>query len=1158
MVNFIYIKPENFITKIISSKIKLNDFESKIDSIKEFYTSYHAKTIEANSDIRSLLEKLGFLDFKIYEGEHLNQGRGRFDLAISEDENSRYNVLIELKSPNSLDMIEHKEAGDNLLKKSLYQAIYYYISDKNKNLFNNSSSNVKYLIITNYISWYFIRTSDIEKLNKIQSLPDINNVDTSLAYQKIEIYLRNITQANNLFIDDVEINYTSFNLKKIKDNDEQLSLFLKFLSPQYLLNKMDIVDKNNISKKFYQELFYIIGLQETTKKVLLPIDNDFSFISLIKEKLPSNLSKEEQFEYAMELVIIWINRILFIQLYSSILVKYNIINKPILNSETHYIFDDIDDLFFNILNKKENRPKLKKELNFDKIPYINSSLFQKSDIENKLNITIASLKSNKPVKIFPKTNIKNVPTDSEFIILEYFILFLNSYDIAVDDNFSDNSNNDLINASVLGMVFEKLNGYKDGAFFTPSYITEFMSKSTLETLIIEKFNSHGFIGDSINDIGDNITKKQLINAKEIFNSITICDPAIGSGHYLVSILNTMLLYKAKLGLFDNIDENQLSIVDDMLVINNIDDYNNSMIDKTVHKIYKELYESKQLIIENSLFGVDINPKSVYISRLRLWIELLKHTYFITKKELVLLPNIDINIRQGNSLLSKYLLNENFNSLFKADIFTNYKDLVKEYKNPKNNRIEIQDRIDDVKYKFDDDYENKNKFEWRYEFPEILDNNGKFVGFDLIIGNPPYIRQELIKELKPLLEENYEVYKSTSDLYTYFYELSFNLLKNDGIIALLSSNKFCRADYGYSLRKFLKDKTKIISIVDFEKQKQFKEATTDTLIFITQKRTQQDNDFSVLDHQLNQKYTMKQDELNYSHYSFMNNDSLQLYNKIRSKGTELKDWNVEIKRGILTGLNEAFVINQIKKDIIVSRDKKSSEIIVPVLRGADVNKYKVDFKNEYLMLLLQDTNISDYKEIEKHLELFKENLSPKKSKNQSLGRKKGSYKWFEFQDNTAYIDYFKQEKIIWQELTDKSNFTLDTNGYYTLAGTFIMTGTNLKYILSILNSKLIEWYFHSMANSSGTGTMQWKKTFVERLPIVKIDKKEQNKIISLVDLILSQNSDHNYSGLKQQIDEKVYQMYNLTSEEIELIENWYKDKFLKKKILNKVPKQGKLL
>ncbi|PUE63331.1 hypothetical protein B0174_11875 [Arcobacter caeni] len=677
-----------------------------------------------------------------------------------------------------------------------------------------------------------------------------------------------------------------------------------------------------------------------------------------------------------------------------------------------------------------------------------------------------------------------------------------------------------------------------------------MSKSTLETLIIEKFNSHGFIGDSINDIGDNISKKQLINAKEIFNSITICDPAIGSGHYLVSILNTMLLYKAKLGLFDNIDENQLSIVDDMLVINNIDDYNNSMIDKTVHKIYKELYESKQLIIENSLFGVDINPKSVYISRLRLWIELLKHTYFITKKELVLLPNIDINIRQGNSLLSKYLLNEDFNSLFKVDIFTNYKDLVKEYKNPKNNRIEIQDRIDDVKYKFDDDYENKNKFEWRYEFPEILDNNGKFIGFDLIIGNPPYIRQELIKELKPLLEENYEVYKSTSDLYTYFYELSFNLLKNDGIIALLSSNKFCRADYGYSLRKFLKDKTKIISIVDFEKQKQFKEATTDILIFITQKKTQKDNDFSVLDHQLNQKYTMKQDELNYSHYSFSNSENQTLINKINGLGTPLKDWNVKIKRGILTGLNEAFIINQQEKDTLISQDGKNKEVIVPILKGADVKKYKINFNNEYLLNIHNNPSIDieEYQKIKNHLNQFEQKLQTRSDKGSTI---------YNLRD-CKFISYFKQEKIIWQELTDKSNFTLDTNGYYTLAGTFIMTGTNLKYILSILNSKLIEWYFHSMANSSGTGTMQWKKTFVERLPIVKIDKKEQNKIISLVDLILSQNSDHNYSGLKQQIDEKVYQMYNLTSEEIELIENWYKDKFLKKKILNKVPKQGKLL
>lgn len=214
----------------------------------------------------------------------------------------------------------------------------------------------------------------------------------------------------------------------------------------------------------------------------------------------------------------------------------------------------------------------------------------------------------------------------------------------------------------------------------------------------------------------------------------------------------------------------------------------------------------------------------------------------------------------------------------------------------------------------------------------------------------------------------------------------------------------------------------------------------------------------------------------------------------------------------------FFFNKDEKDILISKDINSEEIIVPLIKGADVEKYKIDFKNEYLILALQNIKIKKYTLIEEHLETFKDKLKPKKSQKEKSGRKKGSYKWFEFQDNTAYINHFNEDKIIWQELTDKSNFTLDTNGYYTLAGTFIMTGTNLKYILAVLNSKVIEWYFHLMANSSGTGTMQWKKTFVERLPIPKIDKRTQNRIMKLVTDI-SEQDNHRYSDIKNRIDKK---------------------------------------
>jgi len=1148
MVNFEYIKPNNFIPRVIQSKIKVKIEHT--EAVKEFYNKYKNTTIEANSDIRSLLEQIGYLDYIVTEGESLSKGHGRFDLALGLEKDSGYKTLIELKIPNSSDMIEYKSNNENnFYKKAFYQAIYYYLSDDNSSLFNKDRTNIKYLVVTDYISWYFIETSEIEKLNKIEPFPNINSIDTAKAYKIIENYLKNIIVQNNLFQDDIVINYTSFYLKDIIEDKKQLELFLKYLSPKYLLDNLDIVDKNHITNKFYQELFYIIGLKENKKNILEPLDNKFSFIPLIKEKLPSSLSDNQKFEIAMELVLLWINRILFIQLYSSILVKYKIINKAILNSDTHYIFDDINDLFFNILNKKDRSSS---ELDFDKIPYINSSLFQEAEVEIKYNIYISNLHSRKIVDIYPYTNIKKSKKELEkkkLNILEYLILFLNSYDIAVDDNFSDSSDNDLINASVLGMVFEKLNGYKDGAFFTPSYITEYMTKNSIENLIIQKFKNNGLVGNTILEIRDNFRIKDLDIAKKLFNSITICDPAVGSGHFLVSALNSMLLYKAQLGLYENIKHDQLDIIDDMLIVKNIDDYDKDMQDTKVHSIYKELYQSKQQIILNSLFGVDINPKSVYISRLRLWIELLKHTYFTSKKELVLLPNIDINIKQGNSIISNIDLDEDFNTLFNIDIFNRYKELIVEYKNPLNDRSDIQEQIDLIKIELDENYDNKNKFEWRYEFPEVLDDNGKFIGFDIILSNPPYVRQELIKELKPILKDKYNIFTSTADLYTYFYELSLKLLKDKGILTIISSNKFCRADYGYNLRELLKDNTTFLSVVDFEKEKQFKEATTDTIIMILKKEKPNENVFNILDSKLNIKYSMKQSLLSSSNYSFANSNTLELYKKITTKGKPLKEWNIKIKRGILTGLNEAFVIDKITKNKLIEKDKNNSKIIVPILKGADIKKYSINFNNEYMINTHNNppVDIERYPSLKEYLNKYLIKLEKRSDRGDTI---------YNLRD-CNFINHFKDKKIIWQELTDKANFTLDVDNYYTLAGTFIMYGTNLEYIVAILNSKLIEWYFHLMANSSGTGTMQWKKTFVERLPIPKIDKETQQNIIKLVENILDSNST-NFFDIKNKIDKKIYEIYNLTNNEVEAIEQWYKIKFKKVVKKSKVIKKNEQL
>ncbi|NOQ32479.1 MAG: hypothetical protein GQ570_15335 [Helicobacteraceae bacterium] len=1156
MLNPKYTNPKNFISPIINHKIKIDNLDKKIDIVENFYQEYKDVEIETNSYIYSFLEKLFYADYKIFDGEKLANGNGVFDLAIADDINDRYKVLIELKNPRSNQMIQKKD----FFKKSFYQAIYYYLSDKQKTLFEHTEqSKVKYLIITNYVSWYFIRTSDIDALDKINRFPYINNAKVEHAYLSIENYFKNLKEETSL-LHEVDLSYASFDLNEIcSDNNvitkkENLTTFLKMLSPEYLLEKTDEVNKNKITNKFYKELLYILGLKEADTNFIEPLENNFSFYSLIQAELPSYLSNDEKYEIAMELIVIWINRILFIQLFSSVLVKYNILLEPILSTKNRYIFEDINTLFFKILNSEKRDENDNKELNFHKIPYINSALFQKTDIENRFNLTIDKLYSRMTVELYHDTQI-DIKKDTKYVnfnILEYLIRFLNSYDIAVDENFSDNSDKDLINASVLGMVFEKLNGYKDGSFYTPSYITEYMSTVTIEKAIIEKFNTAGFSGSTVEEIGDYIGRKQKEEAKNLFNSITICDPAVGSGHFLVSSLNVMLLYKAQLNLFEHIKYNQVSIIDDMFVINDLDDYNRYRTDSPIHEIYKELYEAKKEIISNSLFGVDINPKSVYITRLRLWIELLKHTHFINVNKLVLLPNIDINIKQGNSLISDYKIDYKFDN----DMFDRYKSLISKYKNPDNNRIELSYQIDDIKCQFNSEFDNVNKFEWRYEFPEALDEDGDFVGFDVVIGNPPYISLSNIKEVD-YSEYEFSTYEKNTDIYVLFFEKMLPMIKTNGYLSFIVSNSWVQSKYGNTLRELLNSMN--TKVLNFKSMQLFEGATVETCIVEVSKKN--DSSISIVDidkfNTKKIKYSKFLDMLHNQENNYEEENHLQM--KILNNGTLLENCDIEIFRGILTGCNDAFIIDTIKQDELIEQHTKSSEVIIPLLRGKDIQKYQVDFNGKWLINTYNGTlnkkskkrenrvDIDNYQAIKKHLNQYIDRIEKRKDKGVTPYNLR----------NCAYEDKFKKPKIIWGEISDEPKFAYDESRMYIEATAFCMTGKNLKYILAILNSKLSKWYFSKIATTTGMGTNRWKKYKLLQLPIAQASDTHVKTLTSLVDKLLNEKKKN--IEIENEIDHIVYDLYNLTQEEENIIEKSYfiKEELKKTKIKNQKSKQQKL-
>lgn len=430
-------------------------------------------------------------------------------------------------------------------------------------------------------------------------------------------------------------------------------------------------------------------------------------------------------------------------------------------------------------------------------------------------------------------------------------------------------------------------------------------------------------------------------------------------------------------------------------------------------------------------------------------------------------------------------------------------------------------------------------------------------FDVVIGNPPYVRQEAIKEIKSQLQEKYTTFTGTSDLYVYFYELALNLLKPNGIKGFICSNKFFRAKYGEVLRDLILKEMTIKTIVDFTGKKIFEDATADSAITIFQKSKPNDNTFSVVSKDLDSSYEMKQNDLTKSYFAFTEPEIKNIHQKIEIKGIKLKEWKLNIYMGIKTGFNEAFVIDENKKNEFISKDIKNAEIIKPILRGRDIKKYGYEFGGMYLINSHNNppVNIENYPVIKEHLNQYFEILEKRSDKGNTPYNLR----------NCAFLDDFEKEKIIWLELSDKSKFTIE-NEHYTLAGTFIMTGENLKYLLAFLNSKLIEWYFDYICNSSGVGTNQWKKVFVEQIPIPKIDDESQKPFINLVDEILeskqkikdykilldeaivSNNFDREIALKKElenlenicisnenTIDQMVYKLYDLTPDEIKIVD-----------------------
>ncbi|MGN8469376.1 class I SAM-dependent DNA methyltransferase [Helicobacter pylori] len=1245
MIRFTHISLKDFIKKHNPQEPKketIENFEKEINSLLENVPRQDDEEFQKN-EINKFLKNAYSYDCNTSK---------KVDSAIYVDKEVR--VLIEVKALNN--KIEFPKNRENPLSKAFCQMVLYFLEEIEKEK-NNS---LKHAIICNAHEFFLFDCKDLLFLQEDKRIKDFykkcvkkegTDPKTKKFYSDLEEYLKKDFEG--------ELRYTHFNLS---DDFKELPLIYQVLSHEVLLKQRKTLDANTLNKDFYEELLYILGLEEQNDKgkiLIKPSCTQNSLSYALKEKY-KNLDDEE----VMALLIAWNNRILFLRLLESLLISFKHFEDRFLTIGNFKDFNSLNILFFEVLAKKnsERLKEIKEDKILEKIPYLNSSLFDKTPLELKGHEI--KLLDNKKLELYQNSVLKKdkeYQKQKELPLLEYLFEFLHIYDFTTTPkDIKDNTNTSesvLINPSVLGLVFEKLNGYKEGSFYTPSFITSYMCKESITPIVLDKFNQkyNKKLKELKNYLKNSYKEDKRKEYLQLLLTLRVCDPAVGSGHFLVSALNEMVWIAYELGLIASLHRYDLKLENDEIIIHYTQ--TGEIFNYTIphsendphHQIQKELFELKKDIIENCLFGVDINPNSCEITKLRLWIELLKYSYYIFEEgkntnNLETLPNIDINIKCANSLISRFNLNDDLKKIpnIKQKI-QEYKDLVAQYKDPNPlfplNKTDLINKIQELKTTFSltlkdpktkaelekaiekhiKDYnyfalddksllaglnyftpnlfgtpklspkeeeeafasygriralrkklddalsggEYHNAFEWRFEFPEVLDDEGDFLGFDCIIGNPPYIRQEHIKDLKPLLQKQYQdFYNSSSDIYTYFFALAYHLLKEKGFSAFITSNKYARAKYGTKLRELLLKKTTLVSYMELNALKVFESATVDTSImnFIKQPPPKE-SDFKYYEPTESDKenlkstphLSMKQNALSTESFIFANATLLDLRDKIESIGTPLKDWDIQIYRGILTGANEAFIITTEKREEILNACKTQEErkrtetLIKPILRGKDIKRYSYEWAslwvinthNGYtsnLKFKIPPIDIEKYPAIKAHLDAHLDTIATRCDQGDTPYNLR----------NCAYLEDFEKEKIVYPETSQGAYFIYENSGIFLEKTAFMIVSDayNLKLLTALLNSKLVTFYFKNFCGGCilGKSGYQYNKHALEKIPIPKITTKNQELADKITDgakqilALKEKDPKANTQGLEKEIDALVYQLYNLTDEEIKTIED----------------------